>query len=66
MKIQEVSINDFLCRDEKVLFLKTLDNVWELSGGRVDYGENIEDTFQRETKEEVGFKNVTIGDLINV
>ena len=38
----------------------------ELSGGRVDYGENIEDTFQRETKEEVGFKNVTIGDLINV
>ena len=65
MKIQQVSIKGFLCRNDKVLFLKTPTQRWELPGGRVNYGENIDDTFHREIKEEVGFENVRMGDLIN-
>jgi len=64
-KIQQVSIKGLLCRDNKVLFLKTQTKKWEMPGGRVDYGENIDDTFYREMREEAGFENVKMGDLIN-
>lgn len=65
-KIQQVSIKGFLCKNGKVLILKTSkSSAWELPGGRMDFGENVEGAFQREMKEESGFENVKMGDLIN-
>lgn len=64
-KIQQVSIKGLLYKHNKVLFLKTPDNVWELPGGRMDFGENIEEAFQREMNEELGFKKISMGNMIN-
>ena len=65
-KIQQVSIKGFLYRDNKVLFLKTSKKgTYELPGGRIDFGENAEQTFKREAEEELGFEKIEIGRLIN-
>ena len=65
-KIQQVSIKGILCRNNKILFLKTTRvGRWELPGGRINFGENVEQTFQREIKEELDFKKVKLGRLIN-
>lgn len=69
-KLQQVSIKGLLCRDNKVLFLKTPKNAknsgtWELPGGRMDFGESVEEAFEREMKEELGFDDVKMGMLIN-
>ncbi|MCK5332819.1 NUDIX hydrolase [Candidatus Parcubacteria bacterium] len=64
-KIQQVSIKSLLCRDEKVLLLKTPTQIWEMPGGRIDWGENVNQAFYREIEEEIGFKNVKLGKLIN-
>jgi len=65
-KIQQVSIKGILCRDNKILFLKTATKgIYELPGGRIDFGESVEQAFKREIKEELGFEKVEMGDLIN-
>ncbi len=66
-KIQQVSIKGLLCRENKVLFLKTSDSgKWELPGGRIDFGESVDETFRREMKEELGFKKAKMGELMNM
>lgn len=65
-KIQQVSIKGLLCRDDKVLFLKSLTGRWELPGGRMDFGETAKEAFKREMQEELGFKEVSLGDFINI
>lgn len=66
-KIQQVSIKGILCRECKVLILKTArSGRWELPGGRMDFGENIEQTFKRGMKEELGFEKVKLAKFINV
>lgn len=64
-KIQQVSIKGLLCKDNKILLLKTPTNRWELPGGRMNFGEGIEQAFKREIKEEIGFQDVGIGNLVN-
>jgi len=65
-KIQQISIKGFLCKDNKVLFLKTSKRgTYELPGGRIDFGENVEQTFKREIGEELGFEKIEMGRLIN-
>ncbi|NOQ68270.1 NUDIX domain-containing protein [Patescibacteria group bacterium] len=65
-KIQQVSIKGLLCRDNKVLLLKTTKRKrWEFPGGRMNFGENVEQTFKREVEEELGFKKMEMGKLIN-
>ncbi len=43
-KIKQISIKGLLCRDNKVLLLKTPKRKkrWELPGGRMNFGENVE------------------------
>lgn len=66
-KIQQVSIKGLLCRDNKILVLKTArSGRWELPGGRMDFGETAEQTFKREMREELGFKKVKLGKFINI
>jgi len=66
-KLQQVSIKGLLCRNNKILVLKTATKkgTYELPGGRMDFGESVEEAFQREIKEELGFRKVRIGNLIN-
>lgn len=65
-KIQRVSIKGMLCRDGKVLALKSGNGIWELPGGGMDFGENVEQAFKREMEEELGFKSVRLGKFINI
>lgn len=66
-KIQQVSIKGILCRNGKVLVLKTTrSGRWGLPGGRMDFGEDIGQTFKREIKEELGFKKAKLGKFINI
>lgn len=70
-KIQQVSIKGLLCRDGKVLVIKsaktgTKPGKWELPGGRMDFGETVEQTFKREMKEELGLSKVKLGKFINI
>lgn len=65
-KIQQVSIKGILRRNNKALFLKTAKKeMYELPGGRIDFGESVEQTFKREIKEELGFEKIKMGNLIN-
>ncbi|MCK4891096.1 MAG: NUDIX hydrolase [Candidatus Pacebacteria bacterium] len=66
-KIQQISIKGLLCRDNKVLLLKTPKRKkrWELPGGRMNFGENVEQVLKREIKEEIGFNDIKIGNLVN-
>ena len=62
-----VSQVGILIRDSKCLILqfsKSPDK-WGLPGGRVDRGENKEDSFRRELKEELDFDNFIIHDVID-
>lgn len=47
-----------LVRNNRCLILERLDKpgFWELPGGRIDQGETGEESFKREIKEELGFK----------
>lgn len=65
--IQQVSIKGLLYRDGKVLVLRSpRRDYWELPGGRIDYGEDAEAAFKREMQEELGFKKVNLGELVNI
>lgn len=66
-KIQQVSIKGILCRNNRILFLKTAKKgMYELPGGRMDFGESVKQTFEREIKEELGFEKIKMGNLINM
>lgn len=60
-KIQQASIKGILYRNNKILVLKSKSGIWELPGGRMDFGESVEQAFKREMEEKLGFKKIRLG-----
>jgi len=51
----------FIRKDDKLLIVKTSEidpspNMWEVPGGAVEFGEDLEVSFEREVAEEVGLR----------
>lgn len=64
-KIQFITIKGILSKDGKILLLKDTSGKWELPGGRIDFGENPEQTLTREFQEELNIKDLTIRELLH-
>jgi len=64
-KIQKISVKGIFEREGKILFVKDPKGVWELPGGRIEHGENPQLSLLRELNEELGWKKITIEDLID-
>ena len=52
-------------RRNRILFVKDPKGVWELPGGKIDFGETPQEALKREFREELGWKNVRIGNHVN-
>lgn len=58
-----VSIKGIVFEDDAVWLRKNQRNEWELPGGKIDEGEQPEETVVREIREELGF-DVEVADII--
>lgn len=71
MKSFYVGIKGVIVKDNKVLLLRAnaangRRDIWEIPGGRIDADENIEETLQRELKEELpNIKNIKIHGILD-
>jgi len=64
-QIQQISVKALFKRDDTVLLVKDPKGVWELPGGRIDFGETPQEALKRELAEELGWYDVTIGKPID-
>ncbi len=64
-QIQKTTVKGIFYNDGKILFAKDHKGRWELPGGKVEFNETIEETLKRECTEELGFKNIQVGDIVN-
>lgn len=58
-----ISVKGIIIEDGKVWLRKNERNEWELPGGKLDEGEQPEQTVRREMKEELGFQ-VLVKDIV--
>lgn len=65
-QLKKVTLKAIIEHDGRVLFLKDDKTGWELPGGRIEFNEDPEETLKRELEEELGFKNVEIGNVFTV
>ena len=65
-KIQKITTKAIIERNEKILLVKDPKGVWELPGGRIEHGERPKESLLRELHEELGWKKITINELIDV
>jgi len=63
-KIQKLSIKGLVLQKGKFLILKDKTGRWELPGGRIEFGESLDQTLRREFKEELGAVDVKAGNPI--
>ena len=63
---QKISIKGIFRRGDKFLLLKQINDIWELPGGKLELGEQIDECFSREMSEELGWHEVKVGDPTHV
>lgn len=72
MKEFEIAFKGIIRKRDKILMLKrsksqkVAPGQWDTPGGKMHFGENIEQSFKRELLEEIGTNNVRIAEVLNV
>ena len=67
MQAFNIGIKGVIVKDDKVLILKSVNGYWEVPGGRMDEGEDVQDTLRRELGEEiVNIKEIKIHEVLSV
>ncbi|MBU0636738.1 NUDIX hydrolase [Patescibacteria group bacterium] len=64
-QIQKTTVKGIFLNNGRILFAKDHKGKWELPGGRIDFNETIEIALKRECKEELGFDNIQIGNIVD-
>lgn len=63
---QRVSQKGIFRRGDKYLFVKEDNQFWELPGGTLELGEELEAGFTREISEELGWQGVKMGQVAHI
>jgi 8-oxo-dGTP diphosphatase len=66
MNTMHISVKALCQQNGKVLFLKDPKGMWELPGGRVEFGEEVTEALARELHEELGWLNVRTKEVIDI
>jgi len=65
-QIQRITTKAIIHKEGKVLLVEDHNGKWEMPGGKIDFNESPNDTIQRELREELGFTNVMVENVVNV
>jgi len=64
-KIQRITTKAIIYRNDSVLLVQDNKGKWEMPGGKIDFNEKPEDTLRRELHEELGFKDITVKNIVH-
>lgn len=64
-QLQKITTKGIFYHNKKILFVKDHKGKWELPGGRIEFDETPENALKRECEEELGFKNIKVGGIVD-